>query len=87
MNKQRSSCRICDVQSLFITGVHRLSNVNDPYVHSVNEALVNQKVSSRMVIGDRRWDTNLIQDLFSDRDVDLILSIQLVMKLGIIGIG
>lgn len=51
--KQGSSCRVGSGQSLFIMNVPWLPDVNDPYVHSDSEAIINQKVSSLMVTGER----------------------------------
>lgn len=75
--KQGSSCRVGNGQSLPILNVPWLPDVNDPYVHSTSEAIMNEKVSSLMVMGESNWDVDLIHDLFDDRDAALILSIPL----------
>ncbi|WOG87552.1 hypothetical protein DCAR_0206781 [Daucus carota subsp. sativus] len=47
----------------------------DPYIHTTNEALINQKVFALMKTGERAWDEDLIFDLFDRRDAENILSI------------
>lgn len=51
--------------------------IRDPYIHSNQEALKFQKVSSLMTPGDNSWDLDLIADIFDDRDANLIVSIPL----------
>lgn len=46
-------------------------------LHTVHEALRNQKVSSLMITGAREWDQELINDIFDTRDASLILAIPL----------
>lgn len=48
---------------------------NDPYIHIAHETLKGNKVSSLITMGQDNWDTNLTKDIFSDRDVNVILSI------------
>ncbi|KAL8104689.1 hypothetical protein AgCh_028771 [Apium graveolens] len=49
----------------------------DPYVHSEHEALKDQTVDSLMETDRDRWDEDLLQDIFEQRDINLILSIQI----------
>lgn len=42
-----------------------------------NEFIKNQTVSALMVPGERRWDENLIKDIFIQQDATVILSIPL----------
>lgn len=69
--------RVGDGQNLFIKDVPWLPDAVDPYVHSVSKALINQKVVSLMVTGERLWDEDVVRDLFDERDMNLIFSIPL----------
>ncbi|XP_074342398.1 uncharacterized protein LOC141679917 [Apium graveolens] len=51
--------------------------VDDPYIHTSHEAINGRKVNSLMVADQDRWDTELINDMFTERDANLILSIPL----------
>nr|XP_017221408.1 PREDICTED: uncharacterized protein LOC108198150 [Daucus carota subsp. sativus] len=51
--------------------------VDDPYIHTIQEALVGKKVSSLMETDQSRWNMELISDIFIERDANLILSIPL----------
>lgn len=75
--KQGIGCRIGNGQDVDIVNMPLLPVVSDPYVHTVNEALVNQKVISLMNIGERTWDTDLITDSFEARDAEIIMAIPL----------
>lgn len=52
-----------------------LPRVNDPYIHTVHDDITNQKVSYLMSTFNHNWDIDLVQDIFNDRDANLILSI------------
>ncbi|XP_060972464.1 uncharacterized mitochondrial protein AtMg00310-like [Cannabis sativa] len=54
-----------------------LPNDSNPFVLSTNPGLVDQYVSSLMITGERSWDVELLNDMFEERDVNLIRSIQL----------
>lgn len=54
-----------------------LPNNEDPCVHTVHDALLNTTVSQLMVVDHSSWDLDLINDLFIDRDINLITSIPL----------
>lgn len=71
------SCRVGSGKEVDILNTPWLPSISDPYVHSSSEALINQKVISLMVTGEKIWDTDLIKDLFDERDADIILSIPL----------
>lgn len=43
-------------------------------VMTVNEAIKGPTVSALIVTNERRWDIDLIHDIFDQRDVDLILA-------------
>lgn len=48
---------------------------NDPYIHTVHDAITDQKVSCLMSMSNDSWDIDLVRDIFDDRDANLILSI------------
>lgn len=77
MLKQGLSCRIGDGQQINILGDPWLPSTDDPYVHSSNEALVEQKVIALMRTGIKQWDLDVIADVMEERDLNLILSIPL----------
>lgn len=74
---QGISCIVGTGQNIDILNSLWLPLVEDPYVHTFNETLVNQKVASLLQMGERAWDVDLINDVFNERDVDLIISIPL----------
>lgn len=41
-----------------------LPDVVNPYINTDNEAIQGQMVSVLMEMGEQRWDTDLIQDIF-----------------------
>uniref|UniRef100_A0A803QJD1 Reverse transcriptase domain-containing protein n=1 Tax=Cannabis sativa TaxID=3483 RepID=A0A803QJD1_CANSA len=49
----------------------------NPFVSSHHPALEGQLVSSLLSVGSKQWDAEVIDDLFNDRDKNLIFSIQL----------
>uniref|UniRef100_A0A803QEC5 Reverse transcriptase zinc-binding domain-containing protein n=1 Tax=Cannabis sativa TaxID=3483 RepID=A0A803QEC5_CANSA len=49
----------------------------NPYVETVHPALINQNVVSLLCVDNHSWDVEVINDLFGERDKNLILSIQL----------
>ncbi|XP_074368968.1 uncharacterized protein LOC141708989 [Apium graveolens] len=49
----------------------------DPYVHTVHEALNHNTVNVLMNSESNSWHTDLVRDIFVERDVNLILSIPL----------
>ncbi|XP_060969468.1 uncharacterized protein LOC133036755 [Cannabis sativa] len=54
-----------------------LPNDSNPFVLSSNPSLVDQSVASLMITGERSWDVELLNDMFEERDVNLIRGIQL----------
>lgn len=50
---------------------------SDPYIQTNHEALRGKKVTALMTENQRSWDTDLVKDIFIERDVNLILSIPL----------
>lgn len=50
---------------------------SDPYIVTDHKALHNKNVDALMNLEHNAWDTDLIKDIFVDRDVQLILSIPL----------
>lgn len=57
-----------------------LPDSNDPYIRTRSEAIVGRTVSSLMVSGRMEWDTDLVNDIFEERDANLIMSIPLSHK-------
>lgn len=52
-----------------------LPHEQDPYVHTKNEGIEGKMVSSLLEPGQSRWDVDLIQDIFDERDRNLIFTI------------
>lgn len=75
--KRGMARRIGDGNNVKVLAEPWLPNEDDPYVHTVNEALEGVMVSSLMVETGDQWDIDLINDIFVARDVNLILSIPL----------
>lgn len=74
---QGVSCRVGNGEDIQILNTRWLPLVSYPFIHSNSESLINQKVVSLMHIGEKKWDLDVIHDIFEDRDVELILSIEL----------
>lgn len=72
------SCCIGDGNEIDILNSSWLPSVEDPFVHTFNETISNQKVVSLLKPGERAWDTELVLDVFDTRDAELILSIPLL---------
>lgn len=49
----------------------------DPFIHTDNEVIRNKNVDMLIVPNQNIWDVDLITDIFSERDAQLILSIPL----------
>lgn len=69
--------RIGSGESVNMMAYPWLPNDQDPYVHTVNATLDGQMFSSLMITRYNKWDTDLLADIFEDRDTNLILSIPL----------
>ncbi|XP_060974183.1 uncharacterized protein LOC133039333 [Cannabis sativa] len=54
-----------------------LPDSGNPYITSSHIGLIGHTVSSLFSIDERSWDTDLVRDMFNDRDANLILSIPL----------
>ncbi|XP_074356428.1 uncharacterized protein LOC141696142 [Apium graveolens] len=74
---QGISCCIGNGQTVDITNSPWLPSIEDPFVHSDNKAISNQKVISLFKIDEKAWDIELVLDVFEERDAELILSIPL----------
>lgn len=70
-------CRVGNGNAVNILNVPWLPVETDPYIHTANVALQNQKVNSLMITGEKIWDEDLIRDVFDDRDANIILNIPL----------
>ncbi|KAL8108560.1 hypothetical protein AgCh_024870 [Apium graveolens] len=75
--KQGVGCRVGSGRNINIIEDPWLSEVSDPYIHTRNDSIQNQKVSSLLEIDSNSWDEELINDVFDSRDASLILSIPL----------
>uniref|UniRef100_A0A803PKP8 Reverse transcriptase domain-containing protein n=1 Tax=Cannabis sativa TaxID=3483 RepID=A0A803PKP8_CANSA len=60
-----------------ILGEPWLIQDEDPFISSTHPALFNNKVSSLMKVGVREWDTEILEDVLSIRDQQLVLSVPL----------
>uniref|UniRef100_A0A803PFX0 Uncharacterized protein n=1 Tax=Cannabis sativa TaxID=3483 RepID=A0A803PFX0_CANSA len=56
-----------------------LLNKDDPFVISSHPNLSDQPISSLMVVGEKAWDSELIDDSFVEHDAKLILNIPLLL--------
>uniref|UniRef100_A0A803Q469 Reverse transcriptase zinc-binding domain-containing protein n=1 Tax=Cannabis sativa TaxID=3483 RepID=A0A803Q469_CANSA len=54
-----------------------LPDPSNPYVLSDHPRLMNQNVSSLFSVQSKSWDLDIVNDLFEERDKNLVLSIQL----------
>ncbi|KAL8092543.1 hypothetical protein AgCh_034709 [Apium graveolens] len=54
-----------------------LPDTHGPYIHTRSEAIKGRTISSLMVPGRMEWDVDLINDIFEERDANLILTIPL----------
>uniref|UniRef100_A0A803PJ01 Reverse transcriptase domain-containing protein n=1 Tax=Cannabis sativa TaxID=3483 RepID=A0A803PJ01_CANSA len=54
-----------------------LPHNQNPYILSSHPALVGKLVSNLFSVGQKRWDIEVLNDLFEERDKELIMSIQL----------
>lgn len=52
-----------------------LPDADNPYIITVNEAVQGKTVNSLLVTSESRWDVDLLEDIFEERDVNLILFI------------
>lgn len=55
-----------------------LPSSDTPYICSNNPGLVNQRVADLFKIDALEWDSDIIKDMFSEREASLILNIPLV---------
>lgn len=51
-----------------------LTDENDPYIRTVSEAIEGRNVVSLMCINRREWETDIIRDIFEERDHECILN-------------
>ncbi|KAL8091729.1 hypothetical protein AgCh_034115 [Apium graveolens] len=75
--KKGAVYRVGSGMSVGINNYPWLPDTDDPYIHTRSEALTGKTVSSLMVNGRLEWDTDLINDIFEERDANLILTIPL----------
>ncbi|WOG87677.1 hypothetical protein DCAR_0206908 [Daucus carota subsp. sativus] len=71
---QGMGCRVGDGKSISIVNDPWLPSSDSPYVVTESEAIQNQKVSSLMLPDVRRWDEDLVRDIFVPRDANIILA-------------
>ena len=77
MLKQGMACRLGTGDLISITEDPWLPDVENPFIQTIHPAIQNAKVSSLMVSGENKWDEDLLEDIFDERDINLILSIPL----------
>lgn len=75
MLKQGLACRVGDGSTINILTDPWLSCDSDPYVHIRSPAIEGKMVSALLNEEHIQWDTDLIRDIFDDRDANLILVI------------
>lgn len=69
--KQGVACRVGNGDNVSILNNQWLPNTENPYMVTVNESIKGQMVSALMGTEEKRWDMNLIHDIFEDRDSNL----------------
>lgn len=74
---QGVSYRIGNGDNIEILNTPWLPSITDPFIHSTSESLIDKRVAFLMHTGERRWDSDIIYDIFEARDAELILSIEL----------
>lgn len=57
---QDLSCCVGNGQDIDIINTPWLPSLEDPFIHSNNEAILNQKVASLFKIGEKAWDEDLV---------------------------
>lgn len=76
--KQGLGCRVGDGKTINVVSDPWLPSTDNPYVITECELIQNQKVSSLMIPDERRWDEDLIKDIFNQRDANIILATPLL---------
>lgn len=67
--------RVGDGKSIKIIDQPWLPNDQDPYVRSNHDALKDALVCNLFKLDDKGWDTDIIDDVFEERDKELIYNI------------
>uniref|UniRef100_A0A803QFT1 Reverse transcriptase domain-containing protein n=1 Tax=Cannabis sativa TaxID=3483 RepID=A0A803QFT1_CANSA len=75
--KQGAALRVGSGSAIDILQDPWLPDEEDPFVHTVSESLKGKSVSQLMQVGNRQWDLEILQDIFIDRDINLIVTIPL----------
>lgn len=75
--KAGAICRVGSGESISILNDPWLPDAHNAFVTTRNAALEGDYMSSLLVIGENRWDEDVIYDMFEEMDVNLILSIPL----------
>lgn len=73
--KEGVACRVGSGTTINVLKDPWLPDMYNPYVTSMNVALEGITISSLFVTDEDRWDADILNDLFEDREVNLILSI------------
>lgn len=60
-----------------INGQPWLLDKNNPYITIETQAIENNNVASLMCMDMKKWDLELVRDIFNERDQDCIISITL----------
>lgn len=71
------ACRVGNGDNVSILNNQWLPNTENPYMVTVNESIKGQMVSALMGTEEKRWDMDLIHDIFEDRDSNLIVATSL----------
>ena len=66
--------RVGDGSTVKILNEPWLPDPENPYIMTGNAAIENHPVSALMIPNERKWDADLVKDVFIQRDADLILA-------------
>lgn len=69
--------RIGSGEDIKIVGQPWLQDEANPCITTVSQSILNQTVSSLMVVGRREWDTDIVCDIFNEGDTNAIINTRL----------
>ncbi|XP_060972201.1 uncharacterized protein LOC133038159 [Cannabis sativa] len=73
--KKGAAIRVGSGASVNILNDPWLPDNSDPFVHTVSKSLIDKKVYQLMSIDQDQWDMDILNDIFNERDINLIVSI------------